>query len=114
MNFDKMKESNGKTILFLSIAIALLVIIASSTGLFLSHTYSNETFNWATQSLAQDVIDLFLIMPSLIITAVLAYRKNKIPLLLWTGVIFSLIYTFVIYCFALHFNKLFIFYCVTL
>ena len=35
-------------------------------------------------------------------------------MLLWGGVICYLSYTFVIYCFAIHFNRLFVVYCVTL
>jgi len=109
-----MKEMSGKIILFISIIISLFITIVSVTGLVYPDIYSKETFNWKTQSVTQDAVDLFLVMPSLMITAILAFKKNKIAGLFWSGVIFYLIYTFVIYCFALHFNRLFIVYCTTL
>lgn len=108
-----MKKVEGKTNLFLSLILALLIIITSGPSLFSSNFYSKETSNWGTQSIGQDGIDLFLIAPLLIITSVFFYRKRT-ALLLWSGILFYLIYTYVIYCFTLHFNKFFISYCVIL
>jgi hypothetical protein len=45
-----------------------------------------KTPSWIAQSIGQDAIDLFLIPPFLIITAILAAAKNKIAFLLWGGV----------------------------
>jgi hypothetical protein len=109
-----MKEPINKIVFSLSVIIALLIIIASSTGLFSLQIYSRESVNWGTQSLGQDVIDLFLIMPSLVITSILVVRKKRIGMMLWSGVVFYIIYTFTIYCFSLHFNKLFVVYCTIL
>jgi hypothetical protein len=44
------------------------------------------------QAVGQDMIDLFLIVPSLIVTAIITYKKNKIAMLLWSGAVFYLIY----------------------
>jgi hypothetical protein len=90
-----------------------LIIYASLYGLFKPGSYRAETVNWQAQCVGQDAIDLFLVVPALIITSILA-RKNKIAFLLWSGVNFYLIYTFVIYCFDVHFNRLFIVYCIIL
>ncbi len=101
----------NKTILKLSIPLAGLVIIVSCVGLFTPEFYSAETLNWQSQSLGQDMIDLFLVVPCLILFSILAYRNKRSARVIWGGVVLYLTYTFVIYCFDIHFNKLFIIYC---
>lgn len=107
-------DNQNKIILLLSLPIAILATIVSYAGLFIPDTYTKETANWTAQAVAQDIIDLFLIIPFLLITSWLAFKKSRIALLLWSGVLIYLIYTFVIYCFAVHFNQLFIVYCLVL
>jgi hypothetical protein len=104
----------NKTILLLSIPLAVLVIIVSCVGLFTPYFYSAETLNWQAQSLGQDLIDLFLAVPCLIIFSILAYRNKRSARVIWGGVVLYLTYTFVIYCFDIHFNKMFIIYCLCL
>lgn len=96
--------------LTLSLVLAALIIFASIYGLLTPAFYFAETLNWQAQSVGQDEINLFLISPALIITAI-AGRKNKIAFWLWSGVNLYLIYTYAIYCFDIHFNKLFVIYC---
>jgi hypothetical protein len=107
-------DNPNKAILLLSLPIAIFVIIVSYAGLFIPDTYARETANWAAQAVAQDIIDLFLIIPFLLITSWLAFKKSRIALLFWGGVLIYLIYTFVLYCFAVHFNQLFVVYCLVL
>ena len=104
----------GKIIIALSLPLSILIILVSYVGLFTPDFYSKETLNWQAQSTGQDFIDLFLITPCLLITAFPAFRNNKTAFKLWGGVMLYLTYTFVIYCFEVHFNKLFIFYCLAL
>lgn len=101
-------------LLALSIPLALLILLASVTGLVVPGFYSLETPNWQAQSIGQDIVNLFLLLPSLLMTAFIAYRGNRQAMLLWGGVVSYLIYTYVIYCFDVHFNRLFIAYCVIL
>lgn len=70
-----------------------------------------ETLNWQTQSIGQDMIDLFLMTPCLVITSILSCKKCNPAIMKWGGVVLYLTYTFAIYCFDIHFNKLFIIYC---
>jgi len=99
----------------LSLLLALLVIAANGSGLLMaSQLYAKETANWFAQSIGQDMADLFIALPFLLISSWLAYRGNKKALLIWAGVLAYLGYTFTIYCFAIHFNRLFIVYCFTL
>ena len=76
--------------------------------------YAKETPDWYAQSIGQDMADLFIVLPFLLISSWLAYRGIRKSLLIWAGVIAYIVYTFTIYCFAIHFNQLFIIYCLTL
>ncbi len=88
--------------------------MTSAIGLYTDNFYARETLNWATQSLGQDMIDLFLITPILLISAILSTKGNKTAVLVWVGTNLYLVYTFCIFCFDVHFNSMFIFYCINL
>ncbi len=103
-----------RAILFSSLSLAALIIIVSCVGLLSPGFYSAETLNWQAQSMGQDLIDLFLITLCLIITSILTYRNIRTATLIWGGVMLYLTYTFALYCFDVHFNKLFILYCLCL
>lgn len=90
------------------------VAYASITGLSTLDFYIKETPNWQAQSIGQDIMNLFLIVPVLMVSAFLAYRKNRTGLLLWGGTNLYLIYTYCLYAFDVHFNNLFIIYCINL
>ncbi|AEW00896.1 hypothetical protein A4D02_13130 [Niastella koreensis] len=109
-----MDNGSGKIILSLSILLSILIAGASSIGMSTPGFYAKETFNWQVQSVGQDMIDLFMIVPVLIITAILDYRNNYVGGLLWAGVIVYILYTFIIFSFDIHFNRLFVVYCLIL
>jgi len=98
----------------LSVPLAILLIVTSTVGIFTPGFYDTETLNWQAQAFGQDLVDLFLIMPCLVLTSLFAARNNRTALMLWGGVMIYLTYTFVIYCFNIHFNRLFILYCAEL
>ncbi|MDB5249720.1 MAG: hypothetical protein JWQ40_4114 [Segetibacter sp.] len=104
----------NRTVLFLSLPLSALIIFVSCVGLLTPGFYSTETLNWQAQATWQDMIDLFLIVPCLLITSILAYRNNSAATMVWGGVVLYLTYTFVLYCFDIHFNKLFVIYCLCL
>ena len=68
-----MNDKNGKTILFFSIPLSLLIAVASCTGIFTPYFYIKETFNCQVQSVGQDMVDLLIVVPALIGTAILVY-----------------------------------------
>jgi hypothetical protein len=107
-------DQESRIIVRLSILLSTFLVFVSIVGLFFPNTYSKETPNWIAQAVGQDIFDLFLVVPFLLITAIFVYMKKRIALLIWSGAIFYLIYSFVIYCFAVHFNRLFLLYCVIL
>jgi len=91
-----------------------MIIVVSCVGIFEKDFYAKETFNWRAQALGQDMVDLFLIVPALLVTAILTFKRKGIAALLWAGTVLYVIYTFMIYCFDVHFNRLFIVYCLAL
>lgn len=105
---------HNRTILFLTLPLVILIIIVSFIGLSTPNFYATETANWQAQCIGQDMIDLFLIVPCLLISSILAFRKNRNAKMIWGGVVLYLTYTFVIYCFDVHFNNLFFVYCICL
>ncbi len=109
-----MMQINSKLVLILSVPLAILISITSIAGLMYPEMYIHETINWQVQSYGQDLSDLFLAVPFLIVTSALAYRRNAAGFLLWGGTNLYLTYTFAIYCFDIHFNILFLLYCTIL
>ncbi len=71
------RSARNKAILFLSLPLVVSMIFVSSAGILTPDFYSAETLNWQSQSIWQDMIDLFLIVPCLLVTSVLAYRNSK-------------------------------------
>lgn len=114
-------KNSGKVILAMSLPLNLLVIVASYCGIFVEKTYSREAKYFAVQGIGQDIVNLFIVVPSLIITSFLTYqsmalessarKENKTAMFIWSGIILYLVYSYTIYCFSMHFNFLFLVYC---
>ena len=109
-----LKKKHDTIILLLSVPLAILTAIASYAGIFVESTYARETTLYASQGIGQDIVNLFIVVPILLISSFYASRKSKPGLLVWSGAIFYLAYSYTIYSFGLHFNQLFILYCAIL
>ena len=109
--FENKRDVN---ILILSLPLAILTSVVSYAGIFIESTYWKETANYAAQGIGQDIVNLFIVVPIFIIAAIFAWRRSKLGLLIWSGALFYLAYSYTIYCFGLHFNHLFIAYCLIL
>jgi len=114
INDTMLKKKHDTIILLLSVPLAILTAIASYAGIFIETTYAKETTLYASQGIGQDIVNLFIVVPILLIASFFAYRKSKQGLLVWSGAIFYLAYSYTIYSFGLHFNQLFILYCAIL
>lgn len=101
-------------ILWFSLPLVILVTTASVIALITPGFYALEKFNWQVQSMGQDLVDLVLIIPVFVISTVLAAKGKKGFCYIWAGVMAYLIYTFLIYAVSIHFNKLFLVYCLSL
>src|SRR5689334_5972391 len=98
-----MKHSRTRPIVLFSVIIVCLVALTSLTGLFMPSIYLHETANWQAQAIGQDYINLF-IAAILLITSLPPLQETAMGPFAWAGVVAYLIYTYLIYCFAVHFN----------
>lgn len=99
----------SKISLWLSVLVALLVLIASSVGLFLKSIYARETMSWSVQTFGQDIANLVAAV-ALLLAAYGVSKGSVKALLVWMGVLLALLYAYVIYAFDIHFNSLFLVY----
>jgi len=88
--------------------------VASVFGAFINITYARETASMAAQGIGQDLVDLFLVVPAILISLYYMRRKNRKATLIFGGLIFYVLYSFIIYSFGVHFNLMFLVYCFTL
>jgi hypothetical protein len=94
--------------LWLSIAAALLAIAGSVIGLTVPRIYAGLTPAFLPQALAQDVGNLALASPAMIILAILALRDSLRAYLLWLGVLTFTVYNYVVYTFSIPFGSLYL------
>lgn len=107
--------NNGLRSFLLWISVPLcLVLAATGMQIFWPVIYSRETPTGAAGCFATDILDLYLIVPILIVTSVLACRGSISALMVWAGTLMSLAYNFMIYTFEVHFNAMFLAYCAVL
>ena len=95
-----------KTARYLSLLAATLALLTSLLGLFDPSIYAQETENWARQARGQDIGNLLAVL----VLFVALRQKGDRVFLIWQGTLFYLVYAFMIYAFALHFNVLFLAY----
>jgi len=108
-------ESNQmKILVVLSIALAAVVAVASYFGIFVSGTYERETASLAAQGVGQDIVNLFLAVPLLILSLIFMLRKCRFAFFIYGGTVFYILYSYVIYSLGIHFNSLFLLYCIIL
>lgn len=107
---SKAYRSTSKYALALTLPLAILVAATSIYALITPNFYRLETEDWVKQSTAQDVVDLFLVLPVLMIAGLFVHRGERLAEPMWGGSLLYLIYTFIIYCFNIHFNQLFLVY----
>lgn len=98
----------------LAFPLAALVALSSLGGILLPSTYARETASWAAQGIGQDWVDLLLVAPFLILAGVAVRRGSRVFTLLYGGALIYVLYSFVLYAFDMHFNRLFFVYCGTL
>lgn len=114
MNNTSIKPKDNKILLYLTILIVILIATCSSIGIWHQKLYFKETVNALSQAIGQDISNLFIVSPILLASALYASKGNKIAKIIWIGTMITNVYTYVIYCFAVHFNFLFHGYCLIL
>jgi hypothetical protein len=96
-----------------AVPVAMLVVAVSLAGILLPATYAHETSAWRAQALGQDWVDLAA-AACLLLAAARAWRGSLRWTLVLGGALLYFVYTFAIYTFAVHFNRLFLAYCAVL
>jgi hypothetical protein len=104
-------EGTGLVTVWVSFLLSVLVAVTGVTGLFWAPIYAREVPLWATEGRGGDAVNLVLVVPVLLVSAVGAYRGSVAARLVWVGSLLYLLYNFVIYTLAVHFNALFLVYC---
>ncbi|MDP9259392.1 MAG: hypothetical protein M3Q31_22970, partial [Actinomycetota bacterium] len=97
----------GRSWLLLSVPIALLGFLGSLVPFFDEGIYAGETRNWSAQAAGQDVTNL-LVFPVMLALALLAYRGSLRAFLVWSGLVVYSVYAYAIYCFDVHWSRLFL------
>lgn len=100
-----------KNMMLLTLPLVVLIAISSIIGIFFENIYSLEVPEYAAQGVGQDIINLLVLVPTLLVTAVLIIKGSKIPLFVWLGALIYSVYSYIVYCFGVHFNALFLIYC---
>ncbi len=101
-----------KSVVFiLELLLSISIIITSCIGLVENDFYKLETINWQAQATGQDLVNVLIIVPCLLATSWFSFHGNNWAIMIKSGILLYLTYSFTIYCFDIHFNKLFLLYC---
>jgi hypothetical protein len=89
-----------------SVILAAIMAGTSLIGLIVpSATYSSQEL--AETFVPNDVLNLFIGLPVLLLSVWLAFRGTLLGLLLWPGALFYVVYTYLTYIFSIPFNVLY-------
>jgi len=95
--------------LWLSMAAALLAMAGNVVGLVaIDRIYGSAYPSLTDQAIAQDLVNLAIVGPALIVLAAVAWRGSLTAYLAWLGLLVFTVYNYVIYTFAIHFGPLFL------
>ena len=109
-----MVNNNRNVIRILTLALAVSLAIVSFSGVFVPSTYERDAASMAAQGVGQDIVNLFIVLPLLVLTLIFMLKDRKAATYIYGGTLFYVLYSFVIYSFGVHFNRLFLLYCITL
>jgi hypothetical protein len=102
---------NLKKLIILTLPLAILIAVASIFGIFFEDIYSKEAPEYAAQGVGQDIINLVVVMPILVIATILILKGSRVWQFVWLGSMIYAVYSYTVYCFGVHFNALFLMYC---
>lgn len=107
-------QKYNRTLTILTLLLAVSLALVSVAGAFFPGTYERDHPSMAAQGAGQDLVDLFLGVPLLLISFFYARKGRRIAFLIYAGTLSYIMYSFIIYCFGVHFNRYFLLYCLTL
>lgn len=98
----------------LTLPLAALVTIASTSGLLFPWVYGEETPSWAAQGQGQDAVNLLVVVPVLLYALAQINRGSFGAWLVWLGVTIYSTYSYLLYALFVHFTAAFPVYVATL
>lgn len=101
-------------LLVLTILTTIALAVVSVFGAFVPSTYGKETASLAAQGIGQDLFNLVVVAPLLVIFLFLMKKGSKTSIFLYGGLLFYVLYSFIIYSLGIHFNQMFLLYCLIL
>lgn len=101
--------AHGTAWLWLTVPVAVLLAVATLDELLVEGVLRGTPY-FAAQAIGQDFVTLLVAVPALVAGAALAARGSQRARLVWLGTLVYLVYTYVIYAFAVEFNPLFLVY----
>lgn len=96
--------------LALGFPISIILGYTAYSGAIRQDLYRLETPSYAAQGIGQDISNIFIVLPAFTASLILSWRKSLRALLVHTGVLAYLVYSYSIYAITLHFNSLFLMY----
>jgi len=95
--------------LWMSIAAAVIAAAGSIVGLAaVGSIYGRETAAFVDQAIAQDIVNLAVVAPAIIVLALSARRGSLNAYLAWLGAMAFTVYNYVIYTLSIHVGPLFL------
>ncbi|HEX2805732.1 MAG TPA: hypothetical protein VHN80_06145 [Kineosporiaceae bacterium] len=95
--------------LWLSVATVALAAVGSAVALVATgRIYGGETILMLDQAVAQDLVNLSVVCPLILVLVVAARRGSVAAYLCWLGALSFTAYNYAIYCFSLQFGPLFL------
>ena len=107
-------ERTQNPMLWTTVAISILLAVTAVVGIVHPATYAKETLYTSAGAIGSDLVDLFLVVPVLLISGIKGYRGSVAARLVWLGTQGYLLYNFVLYAFGVHFNVMSLVYWATL
>lgn len=104
-----MPSNSPKTVVYLSVVVVVLALIASAGGLLREDLYRDNTFVTTTW-LGNDAVTLFLAIPILVAAMLFSQRGSLRAQLIWLGALDYMLYNYAFYLFGAAFNAFFLIY----
>jgi hypothetical protein len=91
----------------LSLIAAALMAVVSAIGAFTDLPYAYDAPAWAAQGAGQDLVNLFVVLPVLVLSAVGARRGSRRAHMIWVGALLYMVYSYLLYSLFVSFGPFF-------
>ncbi|MEJ2106494.1 MAG: hypothetical protein P8X48_04065 [Acidiferrobacteraceae bacterium] len=109
-----MSKRHARILTVLTLVLTASLAVASYYGVFVPGIYARDSASLGTQGIGQDALDLFFTAPLLLISLFFVLRGSRLAWFVYGGTVLYLLYSYVLYALGVHFNRLFLVYCLVL